>query len=132
MTQMQRLVVVDPKLCYQYLFPRPGEWVDFSTHLDQASIDAELRALEAVLRTAAERPRPVPGEAETRRSLETVIRRVSESQGEAGLRMLGNVAAATDHAKLCAVVSALYGEILALPPAEQGTTLRYLLASARP
>jgi hypothetical protein len=57
-----------------------------------------------------------------------VMRRIG---GSRLVRMLGNPAAATDHTKLCAAVGALYGEILALPPAEQGTTIRYLLASAR-
>jgi hypothetical protein len=57
-----------------------------------------------------------------------VMRRIG---GSRLVRMLGNPAAATDHTKLCAAVGGLYGEILALPPAEQGTTIRYLLASAR-
>ena len=128
---METLAAVDPKLCFDYLFPRPGEWHDFSRHLSKGAAEREVAVLGDVLMSAAEHPQSAPREKDVLPAFEGVVRRLQRQFGSETLELLGNAQKyPTEARKICSISMAMYKEILALPKAQQGPALRYLFVAS--
>jgi hypothetical protein len=115
-----------PAACHAFFFPRPGQFSDYSKIFDKQLLARDLAALEATLRSVIERPQPVPTEAEVAAPLQSVIARLQKRGVD--LEVLNNDPRA-DPSAVCDTTLALYREIFALPVAQQGPLIRYLLSA---
>ena len=96
---------------------------------ERARLDARRRCrVDAGHESSAERPQPVPREADVAADLQLVIAEL-EDKHPADVALLQQLQSPTvDDAKACAVVASFYETILQLPPDNSGKLLRYLLS----
>jgi len=123
----------NPEMCYRLFFPEPSRFVDYSKVFDQTLLNREQKALESVLRTAAENPqRTVPTEADVSDALTTLEKNLTKRRGlkEDDLQLLANpTAPGADRGKVCATFITMFREILSLPK-DRGPLLRFMFAES--
>lgn len=128
---METLAAADPKLCFHYLFPRPGEWHDFSKHLPKSAVEREISAVGDVLMSAAQHPQSAPREDDVLPAFEGVAASLERQFGSQALELFVHAGEHPKEArKICSISVVLYKEILALPRPQQGPLLRYLFITA--
>jgi hypothetical protein len=119
----------DPQQCYRFLFPavagRSGGGAS-------ARDDGLLAALRAVVASARD-GRALPLDRRTAgKELDAAFGRLRARHGS-DVDVLRNAQApGVDRARVCAMTIALYSELVALPPASAGSTLRHVLGPAEP
>ncbi|MET0168099.1 MAG: hypothetical protein ABW318_24300 [Vicinamibacterales bacterium] len=116
------------ELCYQFLFPQPRQPIDMSKYVSEATIQADLAALGEVVRTSAVAPQHIPSEADVWDLLEPVVKVLITKYGEDAALLQKPGAPGVDQAKVCAITTEMYRQIVALPPEQGGKLVRYLLA----
>ncbi len=119
----------DPEQCYRFLFrdvagpPRGG------------AADKDDRLLSALREVVASARDGSGGPLDRRaaaKQLEAVFQHLRDEHGT-DVDVLKNAEApGADHSRVCAVTIALYSELVALPPAAAGQTLRHVLGPAEP
>lgn len=117
-------------LCYQFLFPQAGQSLDISQYISEATKQADLTALSAVVRTSAVAPQEIPKEEDVSALLESVVNILVQRYGQDVALLQNPVAPGVDKAKVCAIMIEMYTQILQLPPTQGGKLIRYLLAQA--
>jgi hypothetical protein len=126
--EMELLEKKGNDLCYRFLFPQNGSWIDPRQHFPKKLQDEDLTALAAVIKTSAEDPQPIPDEADVMDNLQSVVVELSNEHGD-DIEMLQNpIAPTVNRRKICTMSADLYNTIFALQRSESGPLLRYLLA----
>jgi hypothetical protein len=119
----------DPEQCYRFVFrdvagPPRGGAADKDDRL--------LSALREVVVSAREGSAEPLDRKAAAKELEAVYHHLRDEHGS-DVDVLKNAQApGTDHSRVCAVTIALYSELVALPPAAAGQTLRLVLGPAEP
>ena len=122
----------DPALCASYLFPTSdGEAVDYSRHLDEMAITADLAALTVALESAANSTRSISAAGDREPGMRTLRDRLSQRYRTADFELFERrrrSLAAQDEAATCGMGIDLYREALALPSTQRAAVLRHLMA----
>ena len=122
----------DPWLCAEYLFPTSdGEAVDYTRHLNEMAITADLAALAAALESAANATRSISTAADREPGMRTLRNRLSARYTTADFELFERrrrSLAAQDGAATCGMGIDLYREALALPSPQRAAALRHLMA----
>ncbi len=128
LTEIQELSSQGGDLCYRFLFPQQSAPLDGRQYLSKQTREADLAALDQVIRTSAESPQTIPLEVEVMPKLEPIFVELANEYGN-DIEMLQNPAAPNvDRAKVCSMSVGLYSRILKLPKNESGKILRFLLS----
>jgi hypothetical protein len=125
----RELQAIDPKYCAQFLTPQPG--VDTSSLaglFSQKVQDEDIQALANLIRAGAEHPGRVPPGSEVREALRASARRADALIPGAVDIVANPQTASTLPREFCGAEVAFYESILALPPAQAGPLLRFLVA----
>jgi hypothetical protein len=125
----RELQAIDPKYCAQFLTPQPG--VDTSSLaglFSQKVQDEDIQALANLIRAGAEHPGRVPPGSEVRDTLRASARRADALVPGAVDIVADPRTATTLPDEFCGAEVAFYESILALPPAQAGPLLRFLVA----
>lgn len=126
--EMAALYKRDPKLCYLFIHPEAGRSMDLAQYLPGDLASRELAVMAEVISSSATTPGRPMGEAEgTTVSKEVFGVLVQRFGKKASVIALDRVPEA-DQATYCQVAYAMYEEILAKPPAQAASALRYLFA----
>ena len=114
----------DPLQCYRFLFPAVAGPAGSGA---SARDDGLLAALRAVVASARDGSAGPLDRRAARKELDAAFGRLRERHGS-DVDVLRNAQAPrVDRARVCAMTIALYSELVALPPATAGPTLRHVL-----
>jgi hypothetical protein len=122
----------NPEMCVELFYPSGGRFVDYSTILSKSIADREMKAMEAIFRTAAANPqRPVPKESDVAGPISSVVASlVSRGFKEDVFDAMQNPRGSkVDRGQLCDATIAMFQEILAMPPGDRGAVLRFMVAA---
>lgn len=128
--QVDQVRAVDSGAAFRFLFPVPGEPLDATKYLSQASQERAIKLMAEVVRSGAAREGPPID----RRRAEVLLREVVSSlgpehsegiEGFSDLRRTG-----LNKAKVVGAAVALYRAVLAMPTADAALSLRYMMATS--
>ena len=128
---MKELEVLTKKggdLCYRFLFPQSGGFVDPRKHFPKKLQEEDLAALTEVIRTSAEDPLPVPEESQFLGTLQAIFTELSDEYGDDVTMLQNPTAPGVNKRRICVMSTSMYDKIFALPRSEGGPLLRYLMA----
>ena len=125
----RELRAIDPKYCAQFLTPQPGvDTSGLAGLFSQKVQDEDIQALANLIRAGAEHPGRVPPGSEVREALRASARRADALIPGAVDIVANPQTASTLPREFCGAEVAFYESILALPPAQAGPLLRFLVA----
>jgi hypothetical protein len=119
----------DPLQCYRFLFPAVAGPAGGGA---SARDDRLLAALRAVVTSARDGSAEPLDRRAARKELDAAFGRLRERHGRDVDVLARAQAPGVDRARVCAMTIALYSELVALPPASAGPTLRHVLGPAEP
>jgi hypothetical protein len=119
----------DPQQCYRFLFPAVAGPAGNRT---SARDEGVLAALRAVVTSARSGTAPPLDRRTAGKELARAFGRLRERHGSDVDALRNAQAPGVDRARVCAMTIALYSELVALPPASAGPTLRHVLGPAEP
>ena len=128
LAELDQIRSKDPVAAQAYLFPAKGQAVDMTKYVDARTLEEEVAAIAGLIETGAGAS---PREDDPQRAdelLQAAVARLAKVHGQDVQLLTRPTAPETDPAKLTAVVSGLYREILTLPAADSAIVLRKLLA----
>lgn len=132
--QLDALLRVSPKLCYEYAFPSSGPTKNFTRYFSQELQQWELNALTQIIQTADE-SRQIPTESEMNPLIKRLFAKLHQSMGKDALLLAQlsdpKALAKIDKSKTCAVLSGYYKAIMQLPKRDAARLLRYTFASEK-
>jgi hypothetical protein len=125
----RELRAIDPKYCAQFLTPQPGvDTSGLAGLFSQKVQDEDIQALANLIRAGADHPGRVPPGSEVRDALRASARRADALMPGAVDIVANPQTASTLPREFCGAEVAFYESILALPPAQAGPLLRFLVA----
>jgi hypothetical protein len=126
---LTQLLERDPQQCYRFLFPAvAGPPSAMAAPLEEGILSALRRAVASAREGSAE---PLDRAAAHRR-LDAVFEHLRDEH-ESDVDVLRHARdPGVDRARVCGMTIALYSELLALPPAAAGQTLRHVLGPEEP
>ena len=119
----------DPEQCYRFLFPGVAGPPRGAAADEDDRLLAALREAVATARDGSAEPLDRKAAA---KQLEAVFQHLREEHGTDVDVLNKPQAPGVDRSRVCAVTIALYSELVALPPAAAGQTLRHVLGPAAP
>ncbi len=119
----------DPEQCYRFLFPGVAGPPRGAGADDDDRLLSALREVVATARDGSAEPLDRKAAA---KQLEAVFHHLREEHGTDVDVLKKPQAPGADRSRVCAVTIALYSELVALPPAAAGQTLRHVLGPAAP
>jgi len=126
---LEGLQARDPEQCYRFLFPA----VAGPPHGGAADRDDRLlSALREVVASARDGSAEPLDRKAAAKQLEAVFQHLRDEHGSEVDVLKNAQAPGADRSRVCAVTIALYSELVALPPAAAGQTLRHVLGPAEP
>lgn len=128
-TEMDELHKKGNGLCYKLLFPQVGGGIDGRKVFSQETQKKDLMALDEIIKTSNTK-KPIPSESTVMPSLEPIFVSLYSKFGEDVSMIENPTAANVDKEKVCNITMNLYKEILALPPEQAVSTLRWMFGQA--
>lgn len=129
--EMRELKSHDGQMCYQFLYPQPGQTQDISKVLSDSTKKADLTALGQVIKLAALTPQEVPKQDQVMPFLTPVFTSLGSKYGD-DLRDLQNPKRpGVNQTRLCSMMIDLYQQIAQLPGEQGGMALRFMLAQGQ-
>jgi hypothetical protein len=126
---LENLQERDPEQCYRFLFPAvAGPPRAGAADLDDRLLSALREAVASARDGSAE---PLDRRAAAKQ-LEDVYHHLRDRHGSDIDVLKGAQAPGADRSRVCAIRIALYSELVALPPAAAGQTLRHVLDPEKP
>lgn len=126
--QSRQLHTAGPGLCFQYLFPKPGEPPIPAQHLDRRMIKREQAVMGDIIKDSAERPAVEPLQEQVTPALMLVAQALAQKYTQEELQMLDNPhGPGVDKEKVCSMNIDFYDQVLQLPTQQKGPLLRFLL-----
>lgn len=128
--EMKEMKAQDGNVCFQFLFPQEGSFVDPTKFISAETRKADLEALGQVIKHASLMPQPLPREAEVMLLITPIVNDLGTKYG-AGMRDLQNPnAPGVNKARLCGMLIDMYSQILQLPGEQNGKVVRFMLGQA--
>ena len=128
LTEIKELSEQGNDLCYHFLFPQQSAPFDGRKYFSKQTQEADLAALAQIVKTAAENPQALPGEADAMPLLTPIFLGLTNEYGT-DIAMLQNPTAPNvDKVKVCSMADGLYARILQLPQNESSKVLRFMLS----
>ena len=110
--------------CFRYWFPQVAGPPDIARYIDAASQTHTLDLMAEVIRSASEKPEPLPAPDAVKDNLANVINGTYEQYG-ADAQMISHAEDPhVDRAKVCTITNSVYERILSLPPADSSALIR--------
>ncbi len=110
--------------CFRYWFPQVAGPPDIAKYIDPAAQAHTLDLMGEVIRSAAEKPEPLPAAEAVKDNLAKVINGTYEQYG-ADAQMISHADdPRVDRAKVCTITNSVYERILSLPPAQSSALIR--------
>jgi hypothetical protein len=110
--------------CFRYWFPQVAGPPDIAKYIDPAAQARTLDLMGEVIRSAAEKPEPLPAAEAVKDNLAKVINGTYEQYG-ADAQMISHADdPRVDRAKVCTITNSVYERILSLPPAQSSALIR--------
>lgn len=129
--EMKELHARGGGLCYKFVLPQAGAEFDVSRYLSEETKAADMKALTAVLESAATNPQAIPVESEVVALMERAVLAMVAQEGADALTIIQNPAAnGLDQERVCEVMIAMYSKIFELPEKDAGRVVRYMLSTA--
>jgi hypothetical protein len=112
--------------CVEFLYPDPGTpATDISSFITPEVIRYDSSATVSVIESGAATPQAIPTKEAVSSALGRAVRQLVEKFGGEDVAALSKPKT-LDHDRLCVMTSALYKNVLSLPPSEAGPVLRFL------
>jgi hypothetical protein len=111
-------------VCFRYWFPQVSGPADIAKYIDEAAQAHTLELMGEVIRTAAEKPSPLPPPEAVKDNLANVINATYEQYGSDAQMIAHADDARTDRVKVCAITISVYERIMSLSPADSSALLR--------
>lgn len=128
--EMKEMKAQDGNVCYQFLFPQEGNYVDAAKYISAGTRKADLEALGQVIKHASLMPQPLPREAEVMLLITPIVNDLG-AKYQGGLRDLQNPnALGVNRTRLCGILIDMYSQILQLPDEQNGKVVRFMLGQA--
>lgn len=124
-TEMDELHKQGNGLCYKLLFPQVGGGINGRKVFLQETQKKDLIALDEIIKTSNTK-KSIPPESAVIPALEPIFVSLSSKFGEDVSMIENPTAANVDKDKVCNITMDLYKEILALPPKQAVSTLRWM------
>ena len=122
-----KLLAIDPNLCYQWVTHEESSNVDPAEHIDEQTQEGALNLIAEVIRTSAEDPQPPPDKERAEMLLQEIGEVLSQKYGQ-DLMMFNNpILAKGNKKKFCKIASDMYRQVLRKSEKDSSRILRYLL-----
>lgn len=129
MRELREIHAGSDDACYTFLNPTSGKPFDVTKRVSSATMEADGRALAAVIESAATAPQPRVNLAEYEVSFVKVVEKLQAKYGD-DLAMLDKLQTALPaKRRVCEMTADLYDEIFAMPPDQAGKITRAMLGS---
>lgn len=122
--KLQLLRARSPEDCYRYLFPQVAGTPDISRYFDRASQERTLGLMADVIRSAAEKPVPLPAKERVQELLAPLVNDMYAQFGENTALLSRAEEPGVDRKTVCAVSVTLYEKVMSLPPADAAAVIR--------
>lgn len=110
--------------CFRYWFPLVSGPPDVAKYIDAKAQAHTLELMGEVIRSAQEKPVPLPNPDDVKDNLANVINATYEQYGEDAQMIAHAGDARVDRAKACTITISVYDRILKLPPKQSGELIR--------
>ena len=128
---METVRRVNPELCYDFLFPKPGETYHSVEYLPNDLVIREMTIMAEVIRSAATSHRKPPAEKEIEPQLFRIVMQLSGTFGNDALLLTAPMQSNVDKARICEMSLVFYQKMLELPDREAAPLVRYLFANSQ-
>jgi hypothetical protein len=126
-TEMNELQKQGKGLCYKLLFPQAGGGIDGRKVFSQETQKKDLMALNEIIKTSNTK-KAIPSESVVMPSLEPIFVSLYSKFGDDVSMIQNPTATNVDKDKVCSITMDLYKEILALPPKQAASVLRWMFS----
>jgi hypothetical protein len=130
MVEVDELYERGDELCFEFLFPKDGKFIDASKYFSKEALQADLDALSEVIESSATDPQDVPQESEVMPELQPIMAELVAFYGEDFAQLQNPHAPGVDKRQACEITSSMYTKILDLPSENSGRILRFLIAGS--
>jgi hypothetical protein len=128
-TSMGGLDRTSSDACYSYLYPhKSGEAGSGTEYPSPEAGDETLQLLQNVVLSAAKKPQQVPDGMKSNELLQPILINLGKKYGSDLSILQGTARDSSERKKVCEMVTEMYREILARPPADASTVLRSLFS----
>lgn len=110
--------------CFRYWFPQVAGPPDIARQIDPAAQAHTLALMAEVIRTAAEKPAPLPDPGAVKDNLASVINATYEEFGTDAQMLAHAEDERVDRGKVCTITISVYERILRFPPEQAAELLR--------
>lgn len=128
-TEMDELHKQGKGLCYKLLFPHVAGGIDARKVFSQETQKKDLKALDEIIKTSNTK-KVIPSESTVMPSLEPIFVSLYSKFGDDFSMIENPTAKNVDKDKVCSITMDLYKEILALPPEQAASALRWMFGQA--
>jgi hypothetical protein len=120
----RRLQTTSGDACFRFWFPDVSGPPDIAALVDAGAQAHTFSLMAEVIRTAAEKPVPLPDEGQAKEDLARVINEIYEQFGADAQMLAHSADPRVDRAKVCTITLSLYERILRLPPTQASAVIR--------
>jgi hypothetical protein len=120
----KRLQQASGEACFRYWFPQVAGPPDIARYIDATSQAHTLDLMGEVIRSAAEKPEPLPAPEAVKDNLANVINGTYEQYGADAQVISHAEDPRVDRTKVCTITNSVYERILSLPPVESSALIR--------
>jgi hypothetical protein len=125
---VKKLEARSPETCFRYWFPEVAGPAEVAQALAADDLRRTMELMGAVVSTAAKEPVAVPDPEEVKEPLGNIVNAMYERYGADAQMVARAEDPRADHAKVCAITTAVYERILALPPEVSSKLIRVMAA----
>lgn len=116
-------------LCFNYLFHQEDEGINFLDYSTSGLLQRQLNTAGRIVTNSYLHPHKSTAEeqAQAEQQLKSVVQQLKLTYGDDLFILIPPVSNSVNHEKACNITYDLYQRILALPPAESASIIRYIM-----